>query len=397
MNRSLIIFISVFLGLVLILLVSVFKIGEVPDVSWKQDYNINSKDPHGLWVMKSLLEKRYGDENVMVDYNFNYYESDTDSTLLYVAVRDMLNYDYYESSELEYLASLGHDVLLIANNLQFSGDYFNIVTESFPQFEDSLKIGYPGEVYPTSTFYNHKTDFEKTVPYLLKSFNIAITGDTSLRKETILWSDVTDPISFEIKVDSGRIVTHSAPDLFTNISSLQDFYLDHFNHIFNNDEIQKVVFSFPDGMAATTQSPLSILLKHRGLAYGYYMLLFSLITLLYFGSKRILNPVKLIAPIKNNSMQYVETMTRLYEVHGDNVAIAKIIESNFYDKVHHRYGLLRNDEDFDTKLGKRLKVEPGKIEAVRNQFNMIKAKFTDRELSKLRNSIANLFKTEENG
>lgn len=397
MNRIAIIIIIAFLGLMTIFLFSVFKIGEVPDMSWKTDYSINSKEPYGLWVMKSLLETRYGERNVSVDYNLSYYELDQDSSILYIAIRDRLIYDYYESSELEYLASMGNDVLLVANDIQFSGDYINIRTNNFPGFEDSLKIGYPGEKYPTSTYVHRRNSFEHSAPYLLRTFNVEINNDSTLTKETILWSDVTDPISFQIKVDTGRIMAHSAPDLFTNVASLQDFYVDHFNHIFNNDQIKKVIFSLPGGMDAATQSPLSILLKHRGLAYGYYMLLLTLLTLLYFGSKRIINPVKIVTPLKNNSMQYVETMTRLYEVHGDNVAVAKILESNFYDKVHNHYGLLRTEENFDEKLAKRLKVEPGKIAALRNQFNSIKAKFTDRELSKLRNSISNLLKTKEYG
>ena len=70
-NNRVLIIIGVFVLIFIGLLSLVFEIREVPDYKWRKKYELDSKEPYGLWMFSELMKHRFGEENVI------YNESDT--------------------------------------------------------------------------------------------------------------------------------------------------------------------------------------------------------------------------------------------------------------------------------------------------------------------------------
>ena len=50
------------------------------DETWNKKYDINSKEPHDLWLFHNILKDVYGEENISIDYYFSPSKYNADST-----------------------------------------------------------------------------------------------------------------------------------------------------------------------------------------------------------------------------------------------------------------------------------------------------------------------------
>lgn len=373
-----------------------FEIKKVPDVNWMQRYDINSKEPHGLWLFYSILEDVYGKDKVKVDYFFDANNYNVDSTT-YVAIGNNLEYDYNEWIQMEEFIRKGGEVFLIGESIAFSGNVINVIDDSSRVIRDTTHLGIY-DLDTSFTFINHEYAFDDTVNLYFTPPHITYTIDSldTLTNHRLLEMDTLSIFSY-LQIDSGYLYIHKLPQLFTNMASKQDFYNMHLDYVLSVLEHKSVVISKPASEPLADKSPLSVLLANKNFAAAYYTFLIAAFLFLIFASRRKQKPILIKEAVSNTSLEYVSTLSKLYELQGQPHKLVKRMEENFYQYVYRNFFIHKNDVQFAEVLSKKTKISIDLIESIVNDFKRIKRELLceDSDLEYLYNKIEK-FKQQSN-
>jgi len=392
---------QILLGLIIVagvIMLAFFKIGNVSDVNWQTRYVFQSKEPNGLWVMMEMLKDRYGDENVVVDPSFNAlnYESESSKTL-YLAISDQLHYSTHQAQMLEeFIRYYDGSVMIVANSIYFESASVLATTDSTTIVKE-ISIDLSNDESPL-IYKNYQGSFKVSneIAYLTPSISYQ-ENDDIIGKTDLIRVNENDVIANRVDFKYGNMVFHSLPELFTNKASLQPFFIEHLDKIMNSTNVEKIVFTLPAGQDFAKRSPISVLLENRSLKAAYYMTLFAVLCLLYFGTKRKQPKVKLITPKINTSLESAQLQARMHEVFGSNEKFIDIMEDNFYDRLFSLFGISENDPKFDQKMSKKSGVDDKMLKEITGLFKSLKANCSDRQLVRLRNLITKFTKKIKDG
>jgi RNase H-fold protein (predicted Holliday junction resolvase) len=108
---------------------------------------------------------------------------------------------------------------------------------------------------------------------------------------------------------------------------------------------------------------------------GYYTALLAIILLLLFRSKRRQRIILVIAPLRNTTMEFVDTVTQLYINKSNHRDIALKMVSQFLEYVRGRFGLPTGmlDEDFTKRLAARSGMETGKVGEIIGRIQQVRS------------------------
>lgn len=396
MNKKALLIVLGILGFITGLILIFFEIKDVPDVKWNQQYDLNSKEPHGLWLFHNLLQDVYGKDNVKIDYFFNTNNYNPDSTV-YLSIGRNLEFDYNESIQLEKFIRDGGEVFLIGESIYFSGNILGVTNDSFRIITDTTKINIP-DLDTSFTIINHEYSFEDTSEIYFPSFNTTYTQDSidTLTNYHLIEIDTISAFSY-LKIDSGYIYLHNLPQLFTNISSKQNYYNLHLDYVLSALNNKQIVISKPQSEPLADKSPLGVLLSNKNFKAAYYTFLLAALLFLIFASKRKQKPILIKEPVSNTSLEYVNTLSKLYELQEQPHKLVKRMEENFYSFVNKHFFIYKSDPQFTEVLSKKTKVNPELIESIIIDFKRINRELLceDGDLEYLYNKIEK-FKQQSN-
>lgn len=119
------------------------------------------------------------------------------------------------------------------------------------------------------------------------------------------------------------------------------------------------------------QTPLRVVLGNPSLKWAFFILLFTLLIFIFFESKRRQRIIPLITPLKNMSIEFVETLGRLYYRQSDHRKLAAKRVNYWKDFVRGHYNL-RTDH-FDERFAKDLANKSGQsLKAINVLLEFIK-------------------------
>ena len=202
------------------------------------------------------------------------------------------------------------------------------------------------------------------------------------------------------RMGRGHITLHAAPLVLTNYFLLQPGNIDYFTAIWQTlpKNITKI-YTHNYYKRNGAESGLSVLLKYP--ATKWALLLGILVLLLYilFEGKRKQRIIPIIAPLKNESVSFAETVGRLYYNKGNHLNLAGKMTQQFLEWVRLHYFLNTNllNEEFINQLT----IRSGQPEAtVRGLVEMIheiklgQAQIDDAYLYQLYNLIQQFYKND---
>jgi hypothetical protein len=330
------------LGIILLVLTGIFTFEESPYLDRNEAYVVRSEKPMGLSVFYDLMRQLKGDSNVTIDRDFSPYTAD--STLYtYVSVDNDL---YFSDGYIEEMLIRGNTVIVIANNIQG--------LDSAWVKSDTLAYEIPTYGLIDTFVFNDKdsifvpVDFAFNLPY---GINIK-----DIYADTVLLYGENFPVFQVRNIGEGTLIVHNCPYLFTNFAAKRQHFLKHLNMLtpYLNDNI---VFSHPTkDDKANTSGLLAQIFKKPGLKYAYYLMLAMVLCYLVLSGKRIQNIIPVIAPKKNLTASYVDTISRLYQSQDQKLLLLDRIKDNFYHYVLKNFYINHQDPDFVSQLSKRTSV-----------------------------------------
>ncbi len=221
---------------------------------------------------------------------------------------------------------------------QTEGSDLLSVSLARPPFIRKADYTYPGKRYD---FYFYKTDTATT---------------------TVLGYDKSNNPNFiHLKAGKGNLYIHLAPLTFSN------YFLLHHNNITYYENLLSVIspattriiwdeyFIGKRQKRQERSSWLSAFLKHKALKWALLTALITLVLYVLSEMRRKQRIIPVVAKPKNDSLDFVKTIGRLYHDKGDHINLGRKMSAYFLEHVRSRYKLGTselNDEFINSLHGK---------------------------------------------
>jgi hypothetical protein len=267
---------------------------------------------------------------------------------------------------LEFIAK-GNTVFVAAGN--FSGsfaDTFHIKTKDylFYSFQngdadlngknDSLSLSFVNPVLRKAKEYVYK---KGTVSYFFSSFDSSSAVILGVNNKAL-------PTFARLSYGLGNIYISSTPYAFTNYNMLlQDnaqYVASAFSYLPAGNVIWDEYYKVGRG---ERESPLRFILSRTALAWAYGITIISLFCYVLFEAKRRQRIIPVIAPPQNATLEFVDTIGRLYYQHGDHKNLAQKKITYFMESIRTRFYLKTNllDDEFADKLSEKSNVDRDQV------------------------------------
>jgi hypothetical protein len=375
---------NIFILLVLIVLVALlitFEVMRPQPADWSYDYRSTSKKPYGCYVFADMIKKIFPDKNFRLITNnlYDFYQFEVaEKPVMYIHITDQFDIDSLVAKQIIELVS--------------SGNAFFISAQAFnPYFLKTIGVDYKA-LLPNSE--KGQTVFELTNPvfskkqYAYKKLFSGIFSSFDSSRTTIIGRLRNGQVNFiRMKFGGGLLFLHTAPEVFSNYNLLYEnksypmdimAYFRGFDFVW--DDYLKPGNIFKHG----TPSPLRFILGVPALKMAYYVLISGLFIFILFNAKRRQRIIPVIHPPVNNTLEFVSTISALYQSTDDHKYMAQMKFKHFCEYVYFHYQLnLSTDDDRSmAKLAEKTGADPGLLKEITEGIKKInnKRKISSKEL-----------------
>ena len=277
--------------------------------------------------------------------------------------------DEFEIKRLLNFAKAGNDVFISTRALSGTAEtYFRceVMTSDlslpgyYHPFDDSLEVKLktpPFEqassfIYPGFRFDSYFLKYDSSVSYLYGKNSVNL------------------PNFIRFKTGSGNIYLHLAPLAFSNYFLLHKQNMNYYDRIlsviprdtkklawdeyylhkrFNSSGRNKGNGDYSDG---SSNSMLSALMKNRSFRGALWVLIILILLYVFQEMRRKQRLIPVMTKPKNDSLDFVKTIGRLYHEKGDNRDLSLKMTAYFLEHIRNRYKLLTSklDETFIKSL-----------------------------------------------
>ncbi len=389
------------LGVLALLLVAVimalFEFRPVVDASWDKTYQKESHDPYGSWLFHELLGEVFPSTEII---EATPQRTDSTEHNLYVRIADIGDVGGTEMDSVLEFVRMGNDAFIISNT--FGGELDSLISEDYYTYggfcHKTLEVNLGDMSYYIEEGYsyiNYNLELDTSKSSIRYTTFAKIQFD-SLYEGEIAYEMVSEKsIMIEIPYgdNGGKVYLCSAPILFTNISLQQPdmalFFegvmavIDTPTKIYWDDTKGKYIRNYEKS------SPLKYILSEKSLRLAYYLTLGLGFIFLIFRSRRKQKVIPLLSKNKNTSLEYISTISKLYQGQEQHEKLVVHLERIFYHNVEKQYFISKEHPDFVSILAKKSRSTEEDIGIILERFDNARGgmKFSDYQLEKITQRI----------
>lgn len=353
----------VFLVIVVALYVF-YEMQKPKQLNWTTTYHENHSIPFGASATQDLMKDLFDNQALTSAYKTIYElvneDSITDNIFI---VAEGVGMDKNDVKALLSFVDAGGTAMISAKNmggeLLDTLDFGVVVRDPTLAYDfKAIQEALSGEALETISLTlsnTEKRDF--SVPTIATiSFLRGLDED---KFEILAVNEANQAVLARYKHLKGDLFISTLPLLFTNYFVLNE----------NTSELTSALLSlFPRDVPLIhneyyqmgrleAQTPLRVILSNPSLKWAFFILLFTLLIFIFFESKRRQRIIPLITPLKNMSIEFVETLGRLYYRQSDHRKLAEKRVHYWKDFVRGHYNL-RTDH-FDDRFANDLANKSG--------------------------------------
>ncbi len=348
------------------------------ETDWTVSFSNKDKIPFGTYALFDLMKETYPQKMLKTNYRsfYEFMEKNEPENTNYIIITENFELNNLAIGDILDYVEKGNNIFIAANYFESSFlDTLKIEEELFWYYDDSLNFNF------SNSKINDKDGFY---------FNKKIEGNYFSLPEhsrvTILGTGQDSLINFvKIRQGRGNIYLNSQPFIYTNYNLLKK---SNYEYVFKSlsylpeqttywDEYFK-----PGNMIQN--SPLRVIFSSPALKTAYYLLAFGLVLYMLFIGKRQQRIIPIIKPLENTSLEFTETIARLY-LHKKNNKDLSIKKYKFFlEGIRQKYYI--NPKDFNSenidKIAEKTGVKKNIIQKLLKQIEFIKQtdRVTDAEL-----------------
>ena len=351
--------IIIFVFLVLFLI----QQSQKPPTNYEHTFSHRDKNPYGGYVLKDLLPEFMAGSEIR-SLNLTLYEIQeedlSDKNLIILA--DQLNMDSEDT-----------EVLLSAVN---KGMTAFISTEWINgKLADTLKLESKANEFNYLINADQDTTEAKIEKEIYKFKRDAVrsyfTKLDSLEHEVLAVNADDEPIAISVPYGEGKFVFNTTPLAFTNnYIFFEDNALFAANLLSSLPQRETIWSEYYQLGRLEVQTPMRVILTTPALKFAYGVTMISLLLFMIFEAKRKQRIIPIIEPLKNTSLEFVQTIGKLYLKSGNHKDIAEKKIQYFLEFIRTKYYL--NFQQFDQDFFEKLSAKSGKdVVALKKLFDMM--------------------------
>ena len=382
------VFIIVFI--VLLILYVVGQLNAPKKFDWSATLRNNDKNPFGAVVLYNSLNQLFPKVPVnssrVPAYNLLQDQEETKSAYIFIApefdpaeadVEELLQYVKNGNTvfiaafdiEEKFLDSLGLNMKLYGNLIEDDTMFVNFVNPAL-RSKDNYS-------FKRSTGYGYFDSIKKF--------------DSS----TVLGINQNNKPNFvKVQYGSGEFFIHAAPLCFSNYFMLyannQDYTSKALSYI---SPVMDVIYwdeYYKSGREGAS-TPLRFFLSNEFLRWALWLTVAALLIYVFFEMKRRQRIIPVIEPLRNTTLDFVETVSSVYYSEHDNDTIAQKKSQFWFEHIRQRYYLSKQNagEEFVQQLYKKTGVPEDLIKTILINIQRAESqpRVTDDLLMDLSNSI----------
>lgn len=312
---------SILIGLSLLFVVAlgiaIIDAGAKRPIDWSKSYNFRDKIPYGLFVFRSELPQILGSERSYSDFGESTYE----------LIAQLDSMQDYRRSILDIYPNIGYDQVdakVVLSYIREGGEVFLSGEYLGEQLLDTLGIQVETLretlFMPTDKNISYSLEGDTSRIHLAKAMGFRVFSKLDAKTCTILGQlharGRAIPNFVRVSLGKGTLYLHLLPEVFTNYHLLQKGGYEYASKAVQAIQGDKVMLSDYYFESEQSRTPLRVILTNPGFYQAWYLLLFGLLVLFVFKSKREQRAVKIIKPEQNLSKEFAKTIGTLYYENG---------------------------------------------------------------------------------
>lgn len=391
----------IFIGIALLVAVVIYLLTPTKEkYDWSLSYQRTSNQPYGLQLLFKLLKQEYpGNRFVEIQKplreNLELLKDKHDA--LYFIAGGWLYLDSAAQYAVMNFVSEGNDAFIAADYIPYN-IYYDLL---YGKINDSIDIEQDHDYYQPQSFedstvvlsllhpdFNNdssvRVNFLYNWKYSVRNWDYFFEQGHEQNLDSIAALGVVDRyhVNFiRVKYGKGYFYLHSNPVVFTNFNINHQQGFDYLQRVFSNfhpqtiiwDEASKLPYYDSRTKPYAGESPLKFILGNRSLRWAWYLLLISALLFILFRAKRVQKTIPVIEPNLNTSLEFVQTVSRLYFLQNDHLALAKQKMKLFQLFIRNRYKLTmkNNSEEEMKKLSLKSEVKFADIKHIFTTYRIL--------------------------
>ncbi|MEM9719684.1 MAG: DUF4350 domain-containing protein [Bacteroidota bacterium] len=346
------------------LLLTLQVVNKEKEISWEESYARTDKIPYGTYVLFERLQDLFDGRKAVVvsksPYAYlvqeeeeayeTYYEYDEDSSF-YTYSLDMLegasyvfiNQNFYPDDE-------SINTLLTFTSY---GNQVFIATESMDsRLEDSLRIHIvPGyfDFFTQEDSLSIQDSLDSLGGEFLlegEGFTGYVESEDTLGLRILIENHKGEPTLVQIPYGEGNFYISSVPLAFTNYHMLDSLHMARYvaqalSYLPRTNEVLWDEY-YKEGnirRRKLEEHPLQFIYSQPSLKWAFLLSIVGMLIYMVFESKRKTPIVPLKDPFANTSLEFIETIGRLYFQRGNHKNLLEKKVKIFLSEVYHRFGI----------------------------------------------------------
>ncbi|MFW5889982.1 MAG: DUF4350 domain-containing protein [Marinilabiliaceae bacterium] len=306
-------------------------------LDWSYSFSRNKEIPFGNYLLFESLPNLFPGQEIETAWTrpdvFLEDEKPQNTNFIYINGRIEIEDD--ASQKLLDVASDGNHVFIATEHL-------------YGKLADTLNVDYKPDVMGGSNFFGADSlGFRFTNPELRSSagywyprwmtrFYFAKYDSTRTK---VLGYDHKGDVNFiRVKQGDGFFYLHSNPLAFTNYHLLSRNNGEYISRAFSYLPVQRTVWDeFYKPGSRNQEGLFDYVLDHTSLRIAWYIVVFGIIVLMVFGTRRKQRPIPVVRKPVNTSLSFVGTVARLYYSRHDHLNIARKRYTYLLEFLRSRY------------------------------------------------------------
>ncbi|MBP6663234.1 MAG: hypothetical protein KA172_09130 [Paludibacter sp.] len=345
---------GIFLLVLIILLIDTFRI---KPTNWKPTYSLDYKNPFDLYVFNREIKNIIPENRItrILSTPYEYIQNQTD-TVTYLMIRQNM----YFIGDTVILEKVKEGSNLFVSSENFVRNITDSLALKYTEADSDLSLKKLDMLTLSLTNKNwSKADYQMKPVNNTFAFVDADAATTTILGTEKLPDGKIYPNFLKIKYGKGYVFIHNQPQVFTNHALLSEqSSAGYVAHLLSYIPKDRPVVWFVQGQTLNPNAPknetgLSVVFRYPALRAVWLLLVYGLLLYIFFNSKRRQRIVPVIKPLRNTTVEFVQTIGNLYYQQGNtaNVIDKKIVF--FLDRI--RTGYFIDTSKLDERFAEKLK------------------------------------------
>lgn len=345
-----------------------------------QRLSLNEKDkvPYGTYVAYRTLGDMFPSARIFnSDDEPGYWDSlsNYESGQLYFSLSTKFDADDNELDKLFKFASAGNDVFIVAQSISSATDRFiggsssayDFAFVPFIEMPVKMKLNLEHPPFDKGTFYQYPGKTLASYFTTLDTMKATVLGRDAARR----------PNFIHMEAGKGNFFIHLEPLAFSNYFLLHKENIRYYENVLSliDPGVKKIVWDKYYSKKKSSSPPpkekkgwFNVFMSNASLRAGLLTALFALLVYVLLEMRRKQRIIPVLTSPKNDSLDFVKTIGRLYFDKGDHANLTWKMSTYFLEHVRNRYKIQTSklDDDFIKLLQNKSGVNEEEIREIVN-------------------------------